>query len=311
MRVTNILKMCKNVSNLVRRSEASRDELKQACLITSTRFIYPVKPGKTRWNSTDSNLESCLKLQPALTHLKVYDRSGTWSETVPNLREFDIVKAVHQCLQPAKIATKTWELDRKASIHEVVKQLYNMKMALEDLANTSAYVKTFARNFLKQIQKRFKNCGTTSSLLNIAHFLDPSEKGCVLKVFGVYDQTIEAIKEMAKKYDPPPIRDQELDQTASAGAEEISRPLTGTERLRMTQRASRDTSDPLSVTPRVDIEIERYESLPLEECGDPLVSWRVNKRSFDILRHIAADVLSIPASSASSERAFSAATRVS
>ena len=79
----------------------------------------------------------------------------------------------------------------------------------------------------------------------------------------------------------------------------------------MTQRASRDTSDPLPVTTRVDIEIERYESLPLEKCGDPLVSWRVNKGSFDILRHIAADVLSIPASSASSERAFSAATRVS
>ena len=184
-------------------------------------------------------------------------------------------------------------------------------MALEDLANTPSYVSTFARNFLKQIQRRFKNCGTTNSLLNIAHFLDPSEKGCVLKVFGVYEQTIEAIKEMAKKYDPPPIRAPETDQTASAGAEESLRPLTGTERLRMRQRASNDIPDPLPVTPRVDIEIKRYESLPLEKCGDPLVSWRVNKGSFDILRMIAADVLSIPASSASSERAFSAATRVS
>jgi len=141
-----------------------------------------------------------------------------------------------QCLQPAKIASKSWESDRKASLHEVIKQLFNMKMALEDLANTPSYVSTFARNFLKQIQKRFKNCGTTNSLLNIAHFLDPAEKGCVLKVFGVYEQTIEAIKEMAKKYDPPPIQAPEMDQTAPAGAEESSRPLTGTERLRMRQK---------------------------------------------------------------------------
>lgn len=122
---------------------------------------------------------------------------------------------------------------------------------------------------------------------------------------------MEAVKEMAKKYDPPPIRALEMDQdqTAPAGEEHSSRPLTGTERLRMGQRASRDTPDPLPVTPRVDIEIQRYESLPLEKCRDPLVSWRENKGSFDILKQIAADVLSIPASSASSERAFSAATR--
>ena len=83
-------------------------------------------------------------------------------------------------------------------------------------------------------------------------------------------------------------------------------------RLSLALRGLRkDTPDPLPVASRVEIEIERFEKLPLEKTDDPLDYWRENKGSFEILRKIAADVYSIPASSASSERAFSAATRVS
>ena len=87
--------------------------------------------------------------------------------------------------------------------------------------------------------------------------------------------------------------------------------LTGTQRLKKRRRISGDTPDPLPVVSRVEIEIERFEKLPLEETDDPLDYWRENKGSFEILRKIAVDIFSIPALSASSEQAFSAATRVS
>ena len=280
IRVSKVLKKCKDVSNLVRRAEARRDELKEACAVTETRFIMPVKPGKTRWNSIEGNVNSCLIIQPALTHLHVYDRSNTWSETVPSVREFDVVGAVHKCLQPLKIATKTWESDRKA----------------------------FAKNLRKQVEKRFPRCGTSNSLLAIAHFLDPSEKGCVLHEYNrAHQKTISAIKEMAKKFDPTPVQAQGEDQIDLAENDEA---LTGTERLKKRRRITGDTPEPLPVASRVEIEIERFEKLPLEQT-DPLDYWRENKGSFDILRKIAADVYSIPASSSSSERAFSAATKVS
>ena len=308
IRVSKVLKKCKDVSNLVRRAEARRDELKEACSVTETRFIMPVKPGKTRWNSIEGNVNSCLVIQPALTHLHAYDRLNTWSETVPNVREFDVASAVHKCLQPLKIATKTWEADRKASLHQVVKQLYNVKTALMDLESNSSHVKTFAKNLRKQVEKRFPRCGTSDDLLAIAHFLDPSEKGCVLHEYtGAYQRAISAIKEMAKKYDPTPVQAQGEDQIDLAENDEA---LTGTERLKKRRRISGDTPDPLPVASRVEIEIERFEKMPLEQT-DPLDYWRENKGSFDILRKIAADVYSIPASSSSSERAFSAATKVS
>lgn len=306
IRVAKVLKKCKDVSNLVRRAEARRDELKEACAVTETRFIMPVKPGKTRWNSIEGNVNSCLVIQPALTHLNAYDRSNTWSETVPSVREFDVAGAVHKCLQPLKIATKTWESDRKASLHQVVKQLYNVKTALGDLESNSPHVKTFAKNLRKQVEKRFPRCGTSDDLLAISHFLDPSEKGCVLHEYrGAYQRTISAIKEMAKKFDPTPVQAQGGDQIDLPENDEA---LTGTERLKKRRRISGDTPDPLPVASRVEIEIERFEKLPLEQT-DPLDYWRENKGSFDILRKIAADVYSIPASSSSSERAFSAATK--
>ena len=98
IRVSKVLKKCKDVSNLVRRAEARRDELKEACASTETDFKYPVKPGKTRWNSTEGNVTSCIDIQPALTHLSVYDRTNTWSETVPTVREFDVARSVQKCL---------------------------------------------------------------------------------------------------------------------------------------------------------------------------------------------------------------------
>ena len=61
---------------------------------------------------------------------------------------------------------------------------------------------------------------------------------------------------------------------------------------------------------RFDGEIERYLNLPLEDCDDPIASWKENKNSFFLLRNLAAEILSIPASSSSSERAFSVGTRV-
>lgn len=309
IRVSRLLKKCKDISNLVRRAEGRRDELKEACAATDTRFIMPVKPGKTRWNSTEGNVKSCLIIQPALTRLHTYDRSNTWSDTVPTVREFDILAAVHKCLQPIKIACKLWEADRKASLHQVVKQLYNIKTALGDLESSSAYVKTFAKNLRKQVEKRFARCGTSNPLLAVAHYLDPAEKGCVLHEYnGAYQQTISAIKEMAQKFDPAPVQAQGEDQNDLVEDDEA---LTGTERLKKRRRISGNTPDPLPVASRVEIELERFEKLPLEQTDDPLDYWRENKGSFEILRKIAADIFSIPASSATSERAFSAATRVS
>ena len=309
IKVRQVVSKCKSVSNLVRRSEGNRDALKQACIQTNTDFVLPIKPGVTRWNSTEANLQSCLRLRSPLSHLSFYDRSDTWSECVPSVREFDLIEAVQKCLQPLKIASKTWEADRKASLHQVVKQLFNIKCELEDLSNSSPNVKMFARNLLQQVMKRFKNCGTTNTFYCMAHWLDPDTKGLILKEFGVFEKTVREIKERCRKFDPT--SNQEVEATSEVAETIDDENLSGVERLKKRRRILADTtSQPLPVSSRIDIEIDRYLNMPEEECDDPLDWWRENKGSFVILRKLAAEILSIPASSASSERAFSAGTRV-
>ena len=140
VRVMRVIEHCKSVSKLVK-SEARRDELKAACVATNTKFIMPSQPVKTRWNSTEQNLESCVKVRTALLHLSLNDEGDNWSGCVPNGREFIVAEAVQQCLQPCKVATKLWESDKKASLHQVVKQLWVIDSKLTAISTSTQHVK--------------------------------------------------------------------------------------------------------------------------------------------------------------------------
>ena len=314
VRVRKVVKKCKEVSNLVRRCEARRDELKEACEQKEIPFIYPVKPGKTRWNSMEGNVHSCLKLRSALLHLSFYDRGNTWAVTVPSVLEFDVAEAVQKCLSPLKKASKVWEAEDKPALHEVVKQLYEVRTTLQDLANSSPHAKMFARNLLKNVERRFPKCGCTSDMFALAHFLDPDAKGIILHEFGLYNQTVALVKRMTQKYDPTPVRGPEENLNTSATSDEGTEPLTGIERLKKKRKVSGEAAaaeNPPPVASRIEIEIERYENMPFESCDNPMESWKKNDGSFTVLRKLALDILSVPPSSAPSERAFSVATRVS
>lgn len=313
VRVLKVAAKCKAVSKTVRRSEANRDSLKAACVSTNTRFIYPVKPGGVRWNSKEGNIASCLALKPALQHLSFYDTGDTWALSVPTTREFDIAEAVHKCLQPYKVATKLLEADRKSCLHQVIKQLYEIKCALEDMMNSSQNVKMFARNLLKQTEKRFVKCGSTNKWYAMAHLLDPELKGIILKEYGVFEKTVQDVKEMCRDLEPTPegAQSQTEEPTADPTVETgESQNLSGVERLKRRRIVSGDIPNPPTAASRIDIEMDRYLNMKDEKCDDPLDWWRENKGSFQVLRKVAARIHSIPASSASSERVFSVGTRV-
>ena len=161
--VTRVLVKCKEISKLVRRSEANRDDLRRACQATRppTDFILPHKPGDTRWNSKNENLRSVLRLRSALQFLAYDDKtSETWGLDVPTASEFKVAEAVHKCLEPFKIATKLLESDQSPTMHLVVRELWNIKSALQIISRTSDHCRMFARHLMRQLEKRFKDSGT-------------------------------------------------------------------------------------------------------------------------------------------------------
>ena len=260
-------------------------------------------------------MESCVKVRTALLHLSLNDDGDNWSGCVPNGREFIVAEAVQQCLQPCKVATKLWESDKKASLHQVVKQLWVIDSKLTAMSTTSTpNVKLFASNLQKEIRKRFKNCGCTNKYFRLAHLLDPDIKGEILKEFRVFKLTIADAREMCRKYertpDPEPEGGQEhvFGSEHDEGVDESS--IDPLERLKKRRKTTGNQNSAPRAFSRFDVEIERYLNMPLEDCDDPIATWKENKGSFFLLRNLAAEILSIPASSSSSERAFSVGTRV-
>ena len=114
-----------------------------------------------------------------------------------------------------------------------------------------------------------------------------------------FEKTIREIKEMCKKYDSTP--DQEQGDTPGVEEEIEDENLSGVERLKKRRRISADTAVPLPVSSQIDIKIDKYLNMPQEDCMIGLDWWKENKGSFSILRKLAAEILSIPASSASSD----------
>ena len=196
-----------------------------------------------------------------------------------------------------------------ASLHQVVKQLSIIYSKLTPMSTSSQNVNMFASNLEKEIRKRFKNCGCTNKYFRFAHLLDPDIKGDILKEFGIFERTVEDAREMWRKYDPTPDPDVGQEHDLAEGVDESS--IDPLERLKKRRRTAENQNLAVaSANSRFDAEIERYLNLPLDDCDDPIASWKENKGSFFLLRNLAAEILSISASSSSSERAFSVGTRV-
>ena len=91
--------------------------------------------------------------------------------------------------------------------------------------------------------------------------------------------------------------------------------LSGVERLKKRRRMTADNVRPdlATAASKTDLEIEKYlrNADTDVDFSDPLQWFFRNKETYPILTELAAERHSIPASSSSSERAFSVATRVS
>ena len=136
---------------------------------------------------------------------------------------------VHKCLEPLKITTKRLESYTEPTLHLVVKKLSNVKIALEDEIRSSSFVKLFARNLLKNVDKRFKDSGTRMKLLSIVHFLDPDIRDLVLKQYSrAFERTMEYIRTMCfNDTAPAPV----MEELGDGDDEVDERNLSGIERL--------------------------------------------------------------------------------
>ena len=146
--------------------------------------------------------------------------------------------------------------------------------------------------------------------------MDPEFKGLILQQFpGAYEKTRGLLVELCEKYDSdpqPPSQPLVLTNEAEGCKDQE---LTGAQRLlkrgRLMPEEPASSTSVMKVMSKAEIEIQKYENWEdMEFVKQPLEFWYKNRFQFKLLVQVAKEYLVIPASSATSERAFSAGTQV-
>ena len=128
--------------------------LKAACEHTEIPYHVPVLAVKTRWNSSDDNVESNLKLEKALRHLSDTDTSSkqVWRKRVLSPLEYKAAKKMHRALLPFKWATKIFEKDTEPTVHKIVPEFFDQ---LRKLSLEGGLVSEFSRLLKRSQRSRF------------------------------------------------------------------------------------------------------------------------------------------------------------
>ena len=173
--------------------------------------------------------------------------------------------------------------------------------------SNSKYGVRFAKQLKYQILQRFPNYGSDKKIRRVSNFLAPQFRGIHLEEICQLSQAIDDIK----SYPVSNCLDKSFTEN-SPEEESISSDLSlsPTSLLRKKVRAKyqKTYSDKAKDSLRTPIEkdLDKYEQYSLAPSDvDILQWWKKHEEVLPILSQIAKQVLSIPASSAKSERVFS------
>ena len=174
------------------------------------------------------------------------------------------------------------------------------------------YISAFAEEMLKLVENRFPKCGSENLFNSMAHLLDPTYKGIILKEFSdCYSKARREIKKRAAEYDTgedagPPLPTNVVDVN-----ENMAIHLTASQRLKRKAVGDNVTRAVREVS-KIEVELLKYEQEETADDGCDILNWWASRAdTFPILKEIVRQIYAIPASSATSERAFSIGTNVS
>ena len=183
-----------------------------------------------------------------------------------------------------------------------------MHTVIDDFINNpqnNRYGIGFARELKNQIKKRFPNTGTDSKLRKYANYLAPQYKGIHLDAAEVLEETKAEIR--AEVFDANDvIREQESVDEGSN--EDITLSPTSQLRRKMLARHHRTQTEGFqdSRLAPIEKEFQRYEAFSLPPKNVNILQWwKSHENVLPLLSKLAKKVLTVPASSAKSERVFS------
>ena len=285
--------------------------MKGACVANNVPYTSLKNPNDTRWNSEVKNLESIIKVKKALVWLvNNADTTAQWSAMVFSPAEWRLAEAAVTILRIPLKVTKVWEGEVYPTMNLVVSELYEMKEKLKiHVAAHCIFTSHFAEVLMKKIEKRFPNCASSDFIPSIANYLDPAFKDVHVENLDKMEVTRNEILRRWSYLDKQ-ADGVENEAVEAVNIDEESNEVDPTRKLLKARKASCEASN--RGTSQLQNEMVFYENnsglKELKPDGDRLVWWKENEQFLPLLSKVAKQVLSIPCSSAKSERVFSTGT---
>ena len=283
--------------------------MKRECVKENIKFRKIANPPNTRWSGYHDNLVSVLHLKKALQNLAASNEN--WAEHSFTASEWKLIDGAVQLLKPVRDTIKAWEGEMEPTMHRVVERIYTMHCIIDGFIDNPVNNMCgigFARELKKQIDSRFPKKGTDNKLRRIANYLAPQFKGIYLEEMDALETTKEEIELEVARIAPELIQT-EAQVAPDADEPEVTAPVSPTTKLRNRIQARQqrmytpNQNERLSTVRR---EMLRYESFSLSsKAVNILYWWRDHEKVLPCLARLAKHVLTIPASSAKSERVFS------
>ena len=307
--VKTLVKNTKKISKYALKSPVALQQLKSECNNCDVQFKKPMNPPNTRWTGFQKNLSSVQFLKTPISALT--NSKDNWGEFHLSPSDWRLLDSCIHILKSFSETVRVFEAEKTPTIHLVIDRIYTLGERLKQFINKNkndnnhnSSVK-FAKELLASLKKRFPNNGTDDKLRCMANYLAPQFKGIHLQ--GKINEAKSNIKELANV---TPATD---DNSQPLEVEEDNITLSPTSKLKLKYKQDKirrnvsddedgDNNDALTK------EFNKYEMFSLAPGSVNILEWwKTHEKILPILSKIAKTILTIPCSSAKSERVFSCA----
>ncbi|XP_038161489.1 E3 SUMO-protein ligase ZBED1-like [Cyprinodon tularosa] len=308
-RIKRATGLCKQLVAVFSHSWKKKATLKQAQEDLNLPQQSMVTECPTRWGSRQKMIERVLGQSKALCQVLSEDRKTR--HLVPTWQDTDVLESVNNALGPLQEFTDALSFEDYVSVSYLKPVLHLLRTATLAVTDQDTdLTKEIKSKALHYIEEKYSD-PATQELLDIASFLDPRFKTNYISEENVQfmkDRVKMEMEQLALKEQRACVKTHPMPLST-----EEEPPSTSTKRKRSLGSFFKavPASSTMQLEDTIKAELDNYLITPsIDGEQDPLAWWRVHNVNFPWLSRLARKYLCIPATSAPSERLFSASGNI-
>ncbi|XP_038129439.1 E3 SUMO-protein ligase ZBED1-like [Cyprinodon tularosa] len=308
-RIKRATGLCKQLVAVFSHSWKKKAALKQAQEDLNLPQQSMVTECPTRWGSRQKMIERVLGQSKALCQVLSEDRKTR--HLVPTWQDTDVLESVNNALGPLQEFTDALSGEDYVSVSYLKPVLHLLRTATLAVTDQDTdLTKEIKSKALHYIEEKYSD-PATQELLDIASFLDPRFKTNYISEENVQfmkDRVKMEMEQLALKEQRACVKTHPMPLST-----EEEPPSTSTKRKRSLGSFFKavPASSTMQLEDTIKAELDNYLITPsIDGEQDPLAWWRVHNVNFPWLSRLARKYLCIPATSAPSERLFSASGNI-